>query len=355
MRASRRRFDVDKLYIFGAGASLAATYQSNIAKRKITPLDKNFCKRIKELDYERPSWVTTAKEELLKNFKDNRDFDTFGLEEAIITQVGHLNFFDAIHKRRRNSYNEKKFIIQIAYLISFILRKARESKKNLYERIAGKIIDQDHPPMTKNRVITFNYDEVLDKHFLAKFEPYEVYFDKIFPSRSGALKSANKNSYPYIVKLHGSVNWRCYKKDFTEMLNGNHTSASPYKIQRVWYSKKKDPSPDEDIVSCIIPPLPNKPITRVKLFNYLWTKAYEYLHEAKELIICGYSLPPTDNLATSLFSNFTNTKLKLITLIDPNPSIFTTWKELFKRKGMDKVKFEYALSFEEYLESQAVE
>ena len=72
------------------------------------------------------------------------------------------------------------------------------------------------------------------------------------------------------------------------------------------------------------------------------------MHEAEELIICGYSLSQADNLATSLFSNFENKRIGTIKVIDPNPEVLIKWKTLLTRKNIKKTKWEYYMDFEEY-------
>jgi hypothetical protein len=99
-------------------------------------------------------------------------------------------------------------------------------------------------------------------------------------------------------------------------------------------------------------PLPQKPITQIRLFCFLWTLAYEYLHEARELIICGYSLPETDKLAHSMFSNFANKKLKSITIVDPNPYIMHKWRDLFRRSSINnRARWSYYESFTEFVQN----
>jgi hypothetical protein len=55
MRRAANRFDVDKLFVFGAGASSCATGHQRTEKR--APLDKDFCQRILDLEVTRPQWV----------------------------------------------------------------------------------------------------------------------------------------------------------------------------------------------------------------------------------------------------------------------------------------------------------
>jgi hypothetical protein len=85
------------------------------------------------------------------------------------------------------------------------------------------------------------------------------------------------------------------------------------------------------------------------LFQFLWTKAAEYLSKCEELIICGYSLPATDSLAGSLFGSFENQKIQSVTIIDPSPEILMKWKKLLNRKGIATNTWNYFSDLDEFL------
>ena len=100
-----------------------------------------------------------------------------------------------------------------------------------------------------------------------------------------------------------------------------------------------------------MPPIPDKPMTKIRLFEFLWTRACEYLHEAENITICGYSLPDTDSLAMSLFGNLSNTRLKRVTVIDPDPSILQRWRDLLINNRNSRAQWTYHSDFREYVES----
>lgn len=81
-------------------------------------------------------------------------------------------------------------------------------------------------------------------------------------------------------------------------------------------------------------------------------KAYEYLHEAEEIVICGYSLPDADRLAQSMFATFSNKSLRSVTIVDPNPGILSKWRGLLKRRNINrKARWTYYEYFDEYVEA----
>ena len=107
-----------------------------------------------------------------------------------------------------------------------------------------------------------------------------------------------------LLKLHGSINWRCSEHDFRSIIEGPRIGEGTHEIDAAWIDDSGPPRPDDDVSPLIIPPLPAKPITSARLLKWLWTRAYEYLHEARELLIVGYSLPVADQMAEAMFGSF---------------------------------------------------
>jgi hypothetical protein len=357
VKRPKNRLEIQKLFLFGAGASYAASVSSNGESIKGTaPLDKDFLGKLSQSTVQRPSWVPQARDSILRNWLDHREIQSFGLEEGIIRQFGHLEVVRSIHKRRTRKYNHDQFLNEITHLICFVLEKAKEHKSNrIYKRLSEIIAPAEFgsAALVKNRVITFNYDTLLDEHLLKRFSAKEVYFDKIKLTQTepSKRKSTDKFPSPLLVKLHGSINWVCTQSELISMINHSNREE-PYVLENVWVRKTKPPElEDQTRAPCIIPPLPNKPITNTKLFRYLWTKAYEYIVEAKEIVICGYSLPQTDGLAVALFGSLTSPKVSKITVIDPDPQIMMKWRGLI-RSNKRKISWSYFTNISEYLESE---
>ena len=330
MRTSNRRFKVKRLYIIGAGASRCA---STIQKK--APLDKEFCEEITYLDISRPSWVMESQDIVCNRWSYPSLFEEMGLEDAVLRQISHFEFLDAIHPRRRlTSITGPEYVNHVAHLITFVLRRAKENSDKIYEQFTSKVFSTNEISTIQDRIITFNYDDLLDKYLINKYTIQEVYFDRMKRSRYDSYRRPERFEHPLIVKLHGSVNWRCSTSDFKRIIDSKYRVKSNDEYVDIWFSEKGQPSPNDNVSPFIIPPLPNKPITEFGIFRYLWTKAYEYLHEAEEIIICGYSLPTTDQLAYSMFSNFTNRSINRVTIVDPDASILGKWRELLDRDNI---------------------
>ena len=320
------RFKVKRLFVLGAGASYSATTPLS-KKGKATnhaPLDSNFLKTINELEIVRPAWIAKSKKIINSKWLDKtKSLEEFGLEEAIIRQLGHIEFVDEIDKRKNMGLTTKfDYLNHLSHLIAAILIKSKENSHRNYKVFVSKVF----PSKTKideqrARIITFNYDCLIDKYLTERFKVNRLYFDRVKENKSDSdiRRASNKFDHPILIKLHGSINWRCSTEEFKKIIDG-HDGNELYKIESIWLSDTL-PNPGDSTSPLIMPPLPVKPITDIKLFQFLWTKAYEYLHEAEEMVICGYSLPETDRLAMSLFSNFKNNKLNHVTVVDPNPEI----------------------------------
>jgi hypothetical protein len=348
MKRAENRLKVDKLFVFGAGASYCATQTNGIEKQ--SPLDKDFCSRIRNVTATRPTWVESSRDTVIRAWRDHQPFESYGLEQAIIRHLGHSEFKRAIHKRANQGVpSDPEYMNHLSHLICYILRKAREGRTQSYRQFAERFFRTSR---TRNRAITFNYDELLDNHLAKIYSPQELYFDRF---DLGPISSRRQVFFhdPALIKLHGSVNWRCSKEDLTSIVEGID-SEDEYVIDSIWHSEKGTPSPEDDSSPLIIPPLPSKPITKIRLFCFLWTKAYEYLHEASDLVICGYSLPDADQLAQSMFANFSNKTLNSVTIIDPNPEILKKWRDLFRRSNINsRARWTYHESFTEYVANGA--
>lgn len=352
MKDRKTRKQTKTVYVLGAGASYSASTGTLPAAAGTCPLDINFCKRILSLSQQRPKWVVGAVKDIQRCWLYHRGMEEFGLEAAIIQQLSHMRFLRGVQPRRPIAMSEQQYINHLAHLICFVLRRARESRTLAYKRLVDRIF----PPWRRvedcnDRIITFNYDDLIDTHILKRHKPATVYFDRIKSSPDAGDRRHRRFQHPLLIKLHGSINWRCNTVDYECVLNSDFGGTDPYWLAPIWLDSSRLPSPSDSISPCIIPPLPNKPITQISLFKFLWTKAYEYLHEADRLVICGYSLPETDPLALSLFGNFKNSRLKAIDVVDRNPAILDRWRTLLIRKGVPRVRWTYYSDFVEYVDA----
>jgi SIR2-like protein len=355
VRNHANRKTVDKLFVLGAGASLAASKVSTRDGSSSTyqaPLDAHFAARIAGLDLTRPSWVKDARHEVVSKFRPTGDFADYRLEVAILRQLSLLELLKSLHPRRsRKQVESHEWLNLVSHLICVVLRRSRENSAGLYERLASEFFPTEAKlEEIDNRIITFNYDTLLDTHLLAHRAPAEVYFDSIQERRDRA--SSIQHDSPLLLKLHGSINWRCAEEDLRSIIEGPDGEEDFYRIKTVWVDNSGAPKPVDKTSPLIIPPLPSKPITSVQLFNWLWTRAYEYLHEARQLIIVGYSLPPADQMADSLFGSFWTSRLEDVVIVDPSTAALDRWRKVLGRAGLSGLRWTYYEAFVDFFDRE---
>ncbi|MCH8179434.1 MAG: SIR2 family protein [Proteobacteria bacterium] len=336
MRNKSKRKKLNRVFVLGAGASYAASQVQSKGDSLSTyeaPLDAHFCQRITSVDLERPYWVADARDKIIRAWRHDTSFVSLGLERAILLHLGNLEFIHAIHPRRlRESIPPHEWMNLISHLTCAILRRCRQNGTKLYTRFSDWAFPVDSDHSIRSRIITFNYDTLLDNLLLKKFKQGDLYFDTL-RERRDRVRKHNQN-FPVLLKLHGSSNWRCSAKSFRRIIEGSArgNEEDPFEIPEVWLGGRKLPMPDDDVSPLIIPPLPAKPISEIKLFRYLWTRAYEYLYETKEIVIVGYSLPDADQMAYSMFSNFQAERLERVVIVDPDTQVLARWRSVLRRQ-----------------------
>jgi hypothetical protein len=201
-------------------------------------------------------------------------------------------------------------------------------------------------------VITFNYDTILDSELIAsgRIDEDSLYFDRLGKDEESACtvldRRVRKQPFPLIVKLHGSINWRVKEESFTTVVEGTCDRSDRIPIWLDWGST---PSTNEPTCPLIVPPLPSKPITRSSIFCHLWQCALEYLHEAKRIIIVGYSCPATDSFAVSLLENIRNENLREVIVVDPDIAALKKYRSLLSGGIPDRVRWVYFDSLKAYM------
>ena len=135
MKNPENRLQVDKLYNLGAGASYGATIRQKKDAQSVAPLDKDFCSRLLALNPSKPHWVSHSVEFIRKNWKGYGQLKELGLEEAIITQITQLRFFDAIHKKRKINISAAEYLDHVGHLIVFLLRRTKENNHEPYRKL----------------------------------------------------------------------------------------------------------------------------------------------------------------------------------------------------------------------------
>ena len=357
MKNRDNRHPVDTLYILGAGSSRALTHvkarDPEKPSSRITPIDSDFLSILYKRKLQQ-GWQKRARECLEKDWLGSDPLTEFGLEKAVIERVADFELLKALHPSRiKGKCKNEEYLNNLIHLVSDYLIKCRSNNSGDTREFVNHVFPVGESPNSyKNRIITFNYDLIVDRPLLERgISKKKLYFDKISPGRDSPPRRKRDEifKHPLLLKLHGSVNWRCERHYFNQIVAGsvdNKTERFP-----IWSFDVSCPSPEDDESILIIPPVPNKPVTRVELFRTLWTSAMEYLNEAKKIVIVGYSCPETDALARSMFTQFINKGVSEIYVVDPSAEAMSKYYKLFRKAVNKNVKWHYSSDFREYIEN----
>jgi NAD-dependent SIR2 family protein deacetylase len=197
----------------------------------------------------------------------------------------------------------------------------------------------DRNPNTAS-VLTFNYDLCID---------YALHFNGIHSNY--CLESGTTGGLK-LLKLHGSLNWakcpNCSKVTAWQMgpfFSGRNWKLYPETKQVVLniasqikqYNHCEGASAEEPY---LVPPTWNKTEYH-QVLQPVWQAAITELREAEYIIVCGYSLPPTDQFFRFLYALGTvgEVRLKRFCVFDPDAEVENTFKELLVQVVKDRFVF----------------
>lgn len=290
----------------------------------------------------------------MKHWFDRSSATRHGLEEAIIKRVSQYEFLSKVHSRRvRDKCSNEDYLNHLSHLITAYLSQCKSNNTNHARKLANYIFPKGTSRNEfKNRIITFNYDTLIERPLLDRgISKRTLYFDRLANEEEDGLRRTNSQAFPHplVLKLHGSINWRVRREYFDQLILG---TIDPEEKIVIWTDSSQVPEPMDDESPLIIPPIPNKPITTASLFRFLWTLAFEYMHQARRLIIIGYSCPPTDSLARTMFGQFKSKNLEEVFIVDPNANALGTYRAMFDPPTASRAKWLYYPSISDYINSE---
>lgn len=155
----------------------------------------------------------------------------------------------------------------------------------------------------KYPVITLNYDTLFEELTLSNYKSKngKINYSDLYQIPIIDLENRLGQGYlsdwnddvikcSHLLKLHGSVNWY-----FSKMSNSLYYEHNlPQNLQ---YLK-------DDLAPYIIPPVLDKnSLYNHQLIKLQWQKAHDYIKDAEEIYIIGFSLPQTDISVKFLFQS----------------------------------------------------
>lgn len=192
-------------------------------------------------------------------------------------------------------------------------------------------------------VLTFNYDLALDYAFHRHGIAFSYGLDDI-------------GTYNYL-KLHGSINWKqcsVCKKIFPmtmkEYLSKYILDNRTLKITMTdELQKRPHCDGDTETSATIVPPTWDKTRYHIAI-GKVWEAAAKELSNAENIIICGYSFPPTDEFFKYLYAlgSISNTRIKRFLVYNPDQKTEQRFKDLMGIETAAKFHFEQ-MSFDKAL------
>jgi len=211
----------------------------------------------------------------------------------------------------------------------------------------------------EDTIINFNWDLLLDDIFNRKDilqRPYyytnvsdEFGYYRNFIYGFSALQAFEKPyttiMLPYkdwhpkkgfYLKMHGSIDWYYCPND---------QCRASLKVFPILAPNEKHYCSDchESLKCLIIPPVLNKSYRQYPIIRRIWNVAAKVMSVTEELVIWGYSLPPTDFYASWLIRQARQAPLKYVHIINPsviserknsiNSDFVSRFRGLFREKS----------------------
>lgn len=216
------------------------------------------------------------------------------------------------------------------FVIQKVLLKSCRNLKALHGDYVGfsKQLEQN------DTIITFNWDLLLDDtlHRKAVLNRYtgehvkdditNVQYNNFVTSLSalGEQTFGKISIHPpynkweeekgYLLKVHGSIDWYFCSNEACRAYQKVFPLLSP---ENVHYCSECH----EATEYLIIPPILNKSYRQYPLIRKIWNVAAKEISIASEIVLWGYSMPPTDFYATWLLTQGRHDNLQKLTIINP--------------------------------------
>ncbi len=311
---------ITRVWVLGAGASI----DGSAASGRAAPSDYDFLRSLSSYFNDSP---TKRKNSLLwnrvsKGFSITQSNWTEGsLEEGIRRRIAR---FDAnrLFDRPRNSGKGKPTITNEAFLadLNEVIRWWLSGLKVNPRGSLSTIVESVLASGGTEKIITFNYDTLIEECF----ERRDVNVDEVLDLTRLQKGRGAKYFSPYLLKMHGSVNWASERAAYMDTLLSPRTPSKPDGLKFRVAAKRERLAESE--IAVIVPPVPGKNVGQVRELATIWEKAFKYLSNAQEIVVFGYSCPETDDFARQMFSNLRATSSselirRQVSIINPKSEV----------------------------------
>lgn len=374
LSAFLRMFKRQKLLIIGAGCSQNYTQGVSNIDGLVSPLDGTFFKMAKKvlLRTNLEQSLTTQIEGMVHNLHRLYGYDSFDIQDWINTPRASqfLEIFDddrlSLEKVMTQLMLENEIFQRMPPFDGFYQGKSRtmdydDSPFALIELVALTISKALQGPVCSEHiklanslsegdvVISFNYDILMDNALRESKKltdsGYLVHFQKASDGQNWR-RAEDEPSAVTLLKLHGSMNWLHCANCNATFLNRSEKISPEYPS-----FPKNCPSCGESNVyfqRVIVPPILAKDYS-LQPMKYLWGQANRYVARAQEIVIIGYSFPPTDFATEALLRDrlpWSSQRQTRFVVVNPDKEVYERFKRVFSSSLV-----EWKGSLKEYLDS----
>lgn len=332
------------LFVLGAGATRGASFVDAKKNPCLPPLDADFYAQLQRVrNCKHDETIRQVIEDTVElfgvNFQVTMELVFTNLEHTarMIETTGENRDF----KRSELDAKKKRLKQAIAACLEEALCDGGQQRGVECEH--HRLLVEAMKP--KDDIISFNYDclidETLQEHGAGKWNPRRGYGFNLGKRGSKLLGDdkwapkviADKGDTISLYKLHGSLHF-------------NVGEDEKVKLKDRPYTKQHG-----NMRFTIIPPEANKRYDE-GVFRRLWKQAGQALHRAQQMVIIGYSFPPTNSHANALFRISTKKEnLSALTIVNPDREARRRARDVLRRGLSSKTR---VLVFDELSEFAAV-
>jgi len=319
---------IRRLYVVGAGASCPYGLPT------LKTLSRELCAFLKDDDRER--LVGAIYEALgidLSQSEVSPDFEELlnRLDTTALQYISTLGLSKQIGDR------QKAFSIAINGLRELLLQKCHSlaNQEGPYDRLVSSLTEDD-------AVVSFNWDVLLELAFKRNGKGF-CYWD-------------NSDGVTVLLKPHGSINWFALLDRELLVVDtggnwavfGNHLTYYLLFLRDPLGSRYLGKSMVDHAlasVPAIVPPIASKTLAvgglardgfvssgHERAMVRIWTIFGEFVRNATEMVVIGYSLPGTDGASIAILKNFvpdtTFHSTKKLMVVDRDPQVLKRYQRL---------------------------
>lgn len=337
------------VFVLGAGATRGSSFVKESKHCCLPPLDADFFTQLQLIQNDKHKVrvgkvIKSAVDLYGTNFQISLEQMYTTIEHAIqmidVTQVEKKFTAERLKGMRRDLEQSIAAVLEDSLTESSDGGRSthKSSSCDHHDRLVESVLRKN------DAIISFNYDCVIDSSLKrkggGKWSPRYGYGFKL--GSHGKLLTGDDHWRPHelhepqetvkLYKLHGSLHFQFTPKQGAKETIQVTLKQRPYNFQR------------DQMRFNIIPPAWNK-VYGEQPFRTLWKGASDELAKTFDLVFIGYSMPPTDLHATSLFRTSVSKKLKSLVVVNPDKGARQRIRSTFEAQLTNTTK---VLSFESW-------